>query len=172
MIKPRPRTRVRRAYVCETTFRRLHAQGLTWAEIARHLKIGSSTASQRGRLWCLTPNCDPNKLEPIKRADVLPLWLEGHTPSEIARRLGVDPKRLHGATRRFNLPARAMVSRGKYRVIAQEQEAEPEAQPAPTDLTGRLLATKGRWAELAKVADKHGLTMAQVQQRYHKARTG
>jgi DNA-binding CsgD family transcriptional regulator len=59
--------------------------------------------------------------------------------------------------------------------------ALPEKPPAPvraepqidvSTLTGQLLVTKGRWSKLAEIADRHGWTCAQVQQRYHAAVRG
>lgn len=51
---------------------------------------------------------------------------------------------------------------------------EPPPRPAPpkidtSTVTGRLIASKGRWSELDKIRQAQGWTTTQVQQRYHQA---
>ena len=71
---------------------------------------------------------------------------------------------------------RAMAKHGISRPKVQHQDEAPRAAPqkpqiAASDLTGRLIATKGRWSALAKIADEQRWTSAQAQQRYHAARS-
>lgn len=53
---------------------------------------------------------------------------------------------------------------------AAVKRREPEIDLST--VTGRLLATKGRWSALAEVAAKQGWTSRQAQQRYHAAVRG
>jgi DNA-binding CsgD family transcriptional regulator len=160
----------RRALVrlCVETVERLVRQGKTDAEAAALLGCSvRAVAGCRQRIGIFRANNhNPRRLQ---RGDVLPLWLAGASLQQIADEIGCTVATLKRNVDRLDLPSREYVG-NRWRLVGAP--AQPTAQPAPTDLTGRLLATKGRWAELAKVADKHGLTMAQVQQRYHKARTG
>ena len=54
--------------------------------------------------------------------------------------------------------------------VEEDATTAPRREVDESTLTGRLIATKGRWSDLSSIAAQHGWSSAKAQQEYHKAR--
>jgi lambda repressor-like predicted transcriptional regulator len=152
--------------VCRDTLARLHHEGHDHEQIAAIMGFSASTIKQRlGRMF---PKVQ--EVVEIRRQDILPLWQSGATMPELAAHFGCSETTLRNKLRHLHLPRRAWIAR-QWQIIEDKPDPDKPVEE-PATMTGRLLATKGRYSELAKIAEKHSLTFRQVQQQYHQARTG
>lgn len=156
--------------LCMDTVERLVREGKTDDEAAAIIgctAAGIRQARRRLGIYRQTNNVPNGR---FTESDIMPMWLAGTSLAEIADTLGCNVKTVRRASRRLQLPQRQYV--GRTWVIVGPANSEPDEKPAPRDLTGRLIATGGKWAALAEIADAEGLTMTQIQQRYHRAVRG
>lgn len=98
------------------------------------------------------------------KAKLRKLWFEPLTVQQIADELCISHAAVSKRARMLELPHRGY----RHRAKAVPPEPKP-AVPEPTDLTGRLVASKG-YAALAEIAKAQGWTQRQALQRWHEAR--
>jgi DNA-binding CsgD family transcriptional regulator len=157
--------------ICTQTVEQLVRAGKTDQEAADLMGCHWATIRRlRNRLGIFRHTNNVAKFR-LTREEVLPLWVAGASLQEIADTLGCTAKTVRSNTARLDLPAREYRS-NKWWLVAETTAPEPRPAPAKPGITGRLIASKGKWAALAEIADEQGLTMRQVQQRYHQAVRG
>jgi transposase len=146
----------------------MHAEGYSFRQIA--MRNGWSYWAVLARAKDMGLERHIESRSRITRAAVLPHWIKGLPIRDIAEALGVPQSTLTYAIHRLNLPPREM-QRGRpaSRPSLDEDTRQPEP-PVPPGIVGELISTKGRWADLAKVAERHGWNSTKAQQEYHRAR--
>jgi hypothetical protein len=146
----------------------MHAKGYSFRQIALRNRWSYRNVRARAKNMGLEPNRDARSR--ITRAAVFPLWIKGVPIRDIAEALGVPQSTMGYAIHRLNLPPREM-QRGRPPSRPSLDDEPPRVDPpVPPGIVGELISTKGRWAELAKVAERHGWTSTKAQQEYHRAR--
>lgn len=158
----------RRIDVNEDELRRLHASGMTMAAMGKELRIGMDALRLRMQELGLKPNLrQPERLTPEQGIVAVTMYRQGWGIARIAAAIGVK----RGAV------CNEIDARGIERSLVPQKavmEDEPPPQPVraidTSTLTGQLIATKGRWADLSRIGVRHGWSSARTQQEYHKAR--
>ena len=92
--------------------------------------------------------------------------------TDLARELGCHPTTLRAHMTRYGIapPTQKDEPAPQRAPAARNRHAKPE--PDTATLTGRLLATKGRYEALEAIRKAEGWTPAQAMQRFHAARAG
>lgn len=106
-----------------------------------------------------------SRITPADRDEIIAKYLGGKPSTVIARETG------RGTSTVLRILKDAGVTRsGTGRPVSEPPP--PPAPPAPpaAGILGHLIATKGRWSELAKIAAAQGWSSARAQQEYHRAR--
>ncbi len=147
-----------------TRFRELWHSGMTVADIGRKIGLSSGRVSSIAKELGL-PRRKRVKFE-ITRQTIVEGLAAGHSVRNLAARVGCDELTLRRAMDRFGIAP----PRGKRVPDEAPVRRQEGVQDIPSTLTGRLIATKGRWSELEAIRKAQGWTPAQVQQRYHAAR--
>lgn len=158
----------RRIDVSEEELRHMHASGLTMAAMAEGLHIGLDALRLRMHELGLRPNLrQPLRLTPEQGEHAATMYRQGWGTGRIALALGVKQSAV----------GNEIAARGIERSVTRQRavaDNPPQRQPVQTidtsTLTGQLIATKGRWADLSKIGVRHGWSSARTQQEYHKAR--
>lgn len=170
--------------------RELAGQGKTETQIAR--MMGFEINSIRQQLRRLGLRAAGRAVSQIDVERLRALYDSGMPVREIAATLGFAQSNIENHIRKNGFPKRRRakaVSEAEVTVAAETEiqvaeeaaipfEADAEAPvvadaPAPPstpDLTGQVLATKGRYAALAEFAQRHNLTQTRTLQLYHAAR--
>jgi DNA-binding CsgD family transcriptional regulator len=155
--------------ISAATLRALVLQGKTETQIA--VALGATRDAVRKRLRDLGLKTERKNATATDLNALVQLWEAGLSIAEIARRLKCGDSTVDYHATKLGLSRRG---RGRRRTddvpVDSPTDAKPASQTAQTGLLGALLATQGKWAPLAAVAQRHGLTMTQAQQRYHRAR--
>lgn len=138
--------------------RTMRAEGFTNAAIQSALGI------TKGQLWRAVQShnmpAKPSRYTPPDRAEFTRMWESGVSQVKIARHFKIDDKAVPKLASGYGLRSR------------HADKPKPAAAPvaAPVTLDDRLLATKGRYADLAAIADDEGMTLRAVTCRFHKVR--
>lgn len=162
--------------------RQLADDGKTETQIARIM--GFELNSIRQQLRRLGLRAAGRAVTKIDIEQLRTLYDSGMTVRAIAATLGATQSGVENQIRKHGFPKRrrptaasqAEVTDAEEAAIPVEANAEAPvvaAAPAPPsapDLTGQVLATKGRYADLAVFAQRHKLTHTQALQLYHAAR--
>lgn len=101
------------------------------------------------------------------------LWLAGVAVADIAVWLGVHDSTVRSISRRAGLPARGRIEAGPRPADVlgiNTASAVPLADGAPDDLPAAVRRTGGRYADMAALAQAQGLSLARVQQLWHRMR--
>ena len=158
-----PRTRYRNTINTEI-MRLMWLDGKDDTEIARAFGVSKQAVQLRRQEIGLASQ---RSRAPMDEARLRKLWDEGLTIVQIAEALERPTSTVQVAARKLELPSRP---RGRSAATEAQVTDEPDFDMAT--LAGRLLATKGKWAELAKIAAAESLPLPRVQQLYHRARSG
>jgi DNA-binding CsgD family transcriptional regulator len=155
----------------EETLADLWGKGKTRGEIAKLMGVSEWTVGQWAKRIGLEKKRMGRPAIAFDEGRFRRLWEGNLTIEDIADRLQMSSTNVGYHARRLGLSRRGH-GRRKAVDMPTDRPAAPQtaSQAAGTDLTGRLLATKGRWALLADVAKREGLTMTQAQQKFHAAR--
>lgn len=144
----------------------LHRQGMTPAGIARRLGVVETSVRDVLCAQSLTPHrATRRQMTEQDRAQLIAMYLGGKSSPTISRETG------HASSTILKVLKEAGVTRsGTGRPVSEPPP--PPAPPAPpaAGIVGHLIATKGRWSELAKIAAAQGWSSARAQQEYHRAR--
>lgn len=144
-----------------------------WPKHKSAQKIATATGSS---YWLVRPAAKRLGLsktrQPFDEDKLRALWREGLTIRAIATSMGTNINTVDRRAWLLGLPRRGRDWKHSPTTEAQTPPAQPLQQgPQPQlSLSGHLIATKGKWAALMKLADKHGWTSKQAQQKYHAAR--
>lgn len=106
-----------------------------------------------------------SRITPAGRAAIIAKYVGGKPSTVIARETG----------RGTSTILRILREAGVTRHVTGRPVAEPPPPPEPpappsAGIVGTLIASKGRWSELAKIAAAQGWSSARAQQEYHRAR--
>ena len=157
--------------VDEETLRQMVAYGKTRGEIADLMGVSEFTVWKHVRILGLGGFKMGRRGHNLDEAKFRQLWAGGFTIEGIAEKMSMSSSNVGYHAKRLNLSRRGN-GRRKASDMPMDAPVAPQiaSQTADSGLVGQLLATKGKWASLADVAARNGLTMTQAQQRFHAAR--
>jgi hypothetical protein len=169
--------------------RELAEQGKTETQIAR--LMGFEINSIRQQLRRLGLRAGGRPVSQIDVEKLRALYDSGMPVREIATTLGLAQSNIENHIRKHGFPKRRRAKANVAAEVPVAAEAETKvteeaipveaeadvtvvgdvpAPPSTPDLTGQVLATKGRYAALAEFAQRHNLTQTRALQLYHAAR--
>lgn len=180
-------TKVPGARLDVSLLRDLVKQGKTETEISRLMGFERRTIRKKMRDLGLVMRRRSGVTVDMDR--LLELYAQGVVVPKIAEALGVNQSCVWNHIRKAGLPKRRSRAPVDANAPSEEQgetdelttETPAEETPPPVVapvldpeaiMLGAVLATKGRWRDLAAFADRHGMTHARAQQLYHRARAG
>lgn len=149
---------------------RLIESGLTYPQIAAMHNVSHKTVQSWVSQWGLAKT---RGATPEQTQKLIDLWASDMPLQEIADLFGIGQGAVTKRARALGLPHRHTARRfgdEAPKPADRPKHQKPAPAPAPVGLIGDLIASKGKWAHLSVIASKHGMTMAKVQQEYHKAR--
>jgi len=155
------------------TIRQLRAEGVTNDCIAAQFRLSKANLERIVRENNLPRK--PAKVGAAKIAKLRQLWIDGVGPNDIAREVGISRQSVGVIARREGFPERDPMPMGGYRMPEpQEPFVAPQKDPYADveGIEGEILRTRGRYAQLALVADRHKMTIREVTFRWHKCRDG
>ena len=155
------------------TIRQLRAEGVTNDAIAAQFRLSKANLERIVRENDMPRK--PAKVGAAKIAKLRQLWADGVRANDIASALGISRQSVNVIARRESLPGRAGMRKGGNR---RSKEPAPVSAPQKDPyadvegIEGEILRTRGRYAQLAAVADRHKMTMREVTCRWHNLRDG
>ena len=155
------------------TIRQLRAEGVTNDAIAAQFLISKSNLERIVRENDMPRK--PAKVGAAKIAKLRQMWADGVGPNDIANALGISRQSVGVIARREGLPERpGMRKGGNRRSKAPAPVSAPQIDPYADvpGVDGEILRTRGRYAQLAAVADRHKMTIREVTYRFHQVRDG
>lgn len=129
------------------------------SQVVRKLGLPKRAGRKPGRA---IPDCDKFR----------ELWVNGIPTDVIAQIYGCTYPTVTRLAKEYGYPERSKAKRRQRvngAIITPEPDQEPEVSIA--GVAGELIASKGEYAKLAAIADRHGWTLTYAQQRYHRARS-
>lgn len=172
-----PRAQVRG--INEDELRRLWAEPIPVSEICEKLQCSHAGVTQAARRMGLPPRTyNKRRRAKVTKAQLEPLWSDGASLKAIGSAFGVSPSYVSQLAYSFGLPARKQFSQGGRRRDADEGAADdgPAPPPLPKDRPpgpysaaddGRILATRGRYQDVAALAKRMKRPSAVILARYH-----
>lgn len=153
-------------------FRQAWMDGVPVRDLARKYKVAQGTISSTAKSMGLPVRVRGHRSKIADDALFRSLWNSKQTLRQIGNVYGVTAARVSAFAKSVGLPSRQHVpSAPPPRRAKPAAEIEPEQDtPDTATLVGQLVASNGRYAALAEIAERHGLTLAETQRRYHAAR--
>lgn len=153
--------------------RQLRVEGVTNDCIAAQFRLSKANLERIVREHDMPRK--PAKVGYAKIAKLRRMWADGVRPNNIASALNISRQSVGVIARREGLPERAGMRKGGNR-----RSKEPAPVSAPLidpyadveGIEGEILRTRGRYAQLALVADRHKMSIREVTFRWHQCRDG
>lgn len=165
----------RRVQIDLDRVRALLADGFSVREIAGELGVNEDTLRSRMTSEGIEPPFAA-RVSKVEVQSIRDLAAQGLTRRIIAERLDMNLNTLQWRLTRFGIEVRKESPGVRYRASEAVADAEPvkpvcaappkPAEPSPLDR--ELAGTGGKYAALAVVAARHGLTSTQARARWHK----
>lgn len=160
----RPRIDIERA-------QKMASAGMTAPEIARALGVSRAAiylARNRGDLSLVAGL--KGRVPALERDVLEPMLLAGQSVCEIAAATGRDQQTVRNACKKFGLDCSAKRLRPP-KVVVRAPTAAPRPVPRPTNpRTDALIATGGRYGDLAAWAAEWGVSETKARQEWHQLR--
>ncbi len=153
----------------EADFKRMWANGVPVAEMAEEFGVSRGHISSTAGLLGLPPRLSRSMM--LSRDQVQRAIDSGTPVAQLARDLGCHENTLRNAMARMKVEP-PEVKRQREEAARRAAETPKPQGPDLSTITGRLLATKGRWEALEVIRKERGWTPVQVQQQFHRARSG
>lgn len=149
--------------------RKLWDEGVPRKEIARRLGVTAYQITKHEAVLGL-PRREGMKATAAQEAKIVRLYTDGLSMMRVGIEVGVSHATVHRVLAKSGLSRGNGITGQTRRYGPRKPKEAQEAPPEPATLDERLIATKGRWSVLSRIAAQQGWSSTRAQQEYHRAR--